>query len=95
MLGMEVPAVALKLAVAAPAATLTDAGTVSRALLLPSVTVEPVMGAFSVRATVQVLSAPWPRLAGRQATLETRTGARRLTAAVWELAPSVAVMAAL
>ena len=38
---MEAAAVALKLALAAPAATVTEAGTVSDVLLLASVTVEP------------------------------------------------------
>jgi hypothetical protein len=72
--------------VVVPAATVTEDGTVSKALLLPSVTVEPPVGAFPVRVTVQLLTAPSPRLGGTQATLET-SGARRLMVAVWELAP--------
>ena len=57
MVGMEEPAVALKVAVVAPAATVTEAGTVSRALLLASVTLVPPVGAAWVTVTVQVLTA--------------------------------------
>jgi hypothetical protein len=92
---MEAAAVALKVAVVAPAATVTDAGTVSSALLLASVTLEPPVGAVWVRVTVHVLMALCPRLVGLQATLETSTGASRLIVAVWELLPRVAVTVAL
>jgi len=95
LLAIEAAAVALKVAVVAPAATVIDAGTASRVLLLASVTLEPPVGAFSVRVTVQVLAALWPRLVGMQATPETSTGARRLRVAVWELLPRVAVTVAL
>jgi hypothetical protein len=54
---MDEEAVALKVAVIAPAVTVTDAGTVSRALLLERVTLDPPVGAFCVRVTVQVLTA--------------------------------------
>ena len=57
MLAMVAAAVALKVAVVAPADTVTEAGTVSRALLLASVTLEPPAGAVWVRVTVQVLTA--------------------------------------
>ncbi len=79
----------------APAATVTDNGTVSAALLLASVTLEPPAGAVWVSVTVQVLTALCPRLVGLQATPETRTGASRLMAAVCELMPRVAVTVAL
>jgi hypothetical protein len=79
---MEEDAVALKVAVVAPEATVTDAGTVSRALLLESVTVEPPEGAVCVKVTVQVLTPLWFRLAGLQARVETSTGASRLIVAV-------------
>ena len=91
---MEELAVALKVAVVAPAATVTEVGTVSKALLLASVTLVPPVGAARVRVTVQVLTALWPRLDGVQATPETRPGAERPTVAVWELTPSVAVTVA-
>lgn len=45
MVAMLADAVALNVAVVAPAATVTDAGTVSRVLLLASVTAEPPTGA--------------------------------------------------
>jgi hypothetical protein len=55
---MEAAAVALKLAVVAPAATETAAGTVSRTLLLASVTLAPPAGAAWVSATAHVLRPP-------------------------------------
>ena len=95
MLAIEAAAVALKVAVVDPDATVTDAGTVSKALLLASVTLDPPAGAVWVRVTVQVLTALWPRLAGTHATPETSTGATRPIMAVWELVPRVAVTVAL
>ena len=92
---IEAPAVALKVEVVAPAATVTDAGTVSEALLLASVTAEPPAGAAWVSVTVQVAAALCPRLAGAQARPDTRTGASRPTVAVCELVPRVAVTFAL
>ena len=86
---------ALKVALVAPAATVTDAGTVSEVLLLASVTTEPPVGAVWVRVTVQVLTALEPRLVGLQATPEKSTDATRLIVAVWELPPRVAVTVAL
>ncbi|MGO9256250.1 MAG: hypothetical protein ACLQU1_08115 [Bryobacteraceae bacterium] len=50
----RVPVVALKLAVVAAAATVTDAGTVSEVLLLDRVTTAPPAGAAWVKVTVQV-----------------------------------------
>jgi len=91
LLAIEAAAVAVKLPVVAPDATVTDAGTVNKALLLPSVTLDPAAGADWVRVTVQELVALCPRLVGLQATLETSTGARRLIVAVRELVPRVAV----
>ncbi len=88
-------AVALKVAVVAPAATVTNAGTVSEALLLASVTLNPPVGAVWVSVTVQVLTALCPRLVGLQAAPETSTGASRLMVAVCELPPRVAVTVAL
>src|ERR1039457_1760963 len=58
-----VPAVAVKVAVVDPAATATDPGTVSAAVLLDSATVPPP--AF-VSVTVQLLMPPLPSVAGVQ-----------------------------
>ena len=85
----------MNVAVVAPAATVTVPGTVSKALLLPSVTLDPPAGAVCVNVTVHVLTALCPRLVGLQATPDTSTGATRLIAAVFELVPSVAVTVAL
>ena len=94
MLAIEAAAVAPKVAVVAPTATVTEAGTVSDALLLASVTFDPPAGAVWVRVTVHVLTALCPRLVGLQARVETRTGASRLIVAVCELLPRVAVTVA-
>ena len=95
MLVIEAAAVVLNVAVVAPAATVTDAGTVSRALLLASVTLDPPVGAAPVSVTVHVPAALCPRLAGLQTSVEISPGARRLTVAVVELVPRVAVTIAL
>jgi len=92
---IEAAAVALKLAVVAPATTVTNAGTVSKALLLASVTADLPAGAVWVSVTVHALTAPCPRFVGLQDTPETRTGAARAIVAVCELPPRVAVTAAL
>ena len=85
MEAMEAAAVAVKVAVVAPAATVTEAGTVSRVLLLASVTAAPPERAGWVVVTVQELVALWPRLVGVQTTPDTSTGASRPMAAVCEL----------
>jgi hypothetical protein len=97
LLVIEAAAVALNVAVVAPAGTVTDAGTASEALLLASATLDPPVGALWVSVMVQVLIALWPRVAGLQVTAETSTGATsatRLMVAVCELLPNVAVMVA-
>jgi hypothetical protein len=81
LLAIEAAAVALNVAVVAPAATVTDAGRVSEALPLASVTPDPPAGAVWVSVTVHVPIALCPRLAGVQATPDTSTGATRLTVA--------------
>ena len=78
--------VALKVAVVAAAAAVTDAGTVSSALPLARVTMAPPAGAALLRVTVQVVEAFGPRLVGLQATEDTSVGATRLTVLVAELA---------
>ena len=95
MLAIVAAAVALNVAVVAPGATVADAGTVSEALLLARVTLDPPVGAVCVSVTVHVLTALCPRLVGLQATPETSTGANRLIVAVWELLPRLAVTVAL
>lgn len=54
LLGIEAEAVALKVALVAPEATVMEEGNVSRPLLLPSVTLAPPVGAAEFRLTVQV-----------------------------------------
>ena len=75
------PAVAVKVAVVAPEATVTDAGTVSSALLSDTVTVVAAVAAFD-SVTVQVLPAADPKLVGEHATEVSVTGATRLMVAV-------------
>jgi hypothetical protein len=77
--------VALKVTDVAPAATVTDEGTVRVELLLDNVTLAPPVGAGCVRATVQVLKVFGPRLVGVQTSEDINTGATRLTAAVAEV----------
>ena len=91
MLAIEAAAVALKVAVVTPGATVTDAGTVSRALLVASVTLDPFVGAVAVSVTVHVPAALCPRLAGLQVSVNINTGADRLSVVVVEAPPRVAV----
>jgi len=86
--------VAVKVAVVELAATVTDAGTVSRALLSDTVTVVAALGAFD-RVTVQVLLAEEFRLVGEQASDVSVTGATKLMVAVCETPLRVAVTVAL
>jgi hypothetical protein len=80
------PVVAPKVAVVAPAATLTEVGMVSIALLSESATLSPPVEAALVKVTVQVLEALGPRLLGTQARDETSTeAATKLTLALAEL----------
>ena len=81
---LMVAVVALKVAVVAAAATVTDAGTVSVGSVLVRVTLAPPVGAAWVRVTVQVLEEFGPRLVGLQASEEI-TGATRLMLALAEL----------
>jgi hypothetical protein len=82
---MMAAAVALKVAAAAPAAIVNEAGTMSEELLLARVTTEPPVGATPLRVTVHVLTALWLRLIGLQAIEETSTVATRLIVALAEL----------
>jgi len=82
---VRVPVVAVKVAVVAAAATVTEAGTVSAVVLLDSVTEAPPVGAAFVRVTVHVEEPFEERLVGLQASVDINTGAVRLTVAVAEL----------
>ena len=75
----------MKVADLAPAATVTEAGTVRAELVLDKVTIAPPVGAGWVRVTVQVLEEMGPRLMELQASEETSTGAARLIVAWAEL----------
>jgi hypothetical protein len=68
LLAIVAAAVALNVAVVAPAATTTDAGTVSEALLLASVMLDPPAGAAWVNVTVHLLVAPPLSDVGEQVT---------------------------
>ena len=85
------PAVALKVADVAPAATVTEAGVVSKALLLDKDTELPPAGAALVSVTVHVLIAPEARLEGLQVSDERITGATRFSVALREAPFSVVV----
>jgi hypothetical protein len=77
--------VALKVADEAPAATVTDAGTVRVELVLVRVTAAPPVGAALVSVTVQVLEELGPRLVGLQARELTAADATRLIITLAEL----------
>jgi len=89
-----VPAVAVKVALEEPAATVTEAGTVRAATLLESDTAAPPDAAAADNATVQVEVAPVARLAGTQDSELKTTGANSETEAVWETPLKVAVTTA-
>jgi hypothetical protein len=65
-----VAAVAVNVAVVAPEATITDDGTVSRALLLASATVDPPAGAAALIEAVQVEEPPPVSVFGLQVSAE-------------------------
>jgi hypothetical protein len=62
---------ALNVAEVDPAATVTEAGTVSAVLLLKRVTIDPPVGAAVVSVRVQILTAPPPNVPGAHVTEET------------------------
>jgi hypothetical protein len=62
---------AVNVAVEAPASTVTEAGTLTEALLEDSATVEPLAGAGAEIVTVHVALAPDSILAGEHVTLDT------------------------
>ena len=92
-MGIALEAVALKVAVVSPEATVTDVGIVRRELLVASVTLV-VLEVFLLSLTVQVLLSLCLRLAGTQKTFETCNGACSAIVALCELDPAVAVTVA-
>ena len=93
-MAMEEPALTEKVAEVAPAATVTEAGTVRAALSSERETALPPVGAALVRVTVQVLEAPAARLVGVQAREERAVEATREREAVRDTPPKEAVMVA-
>ena len=94
LLVVIVEAVAEKVAEVAPAATVTEAGRVNKALFLDRETTAPPTGAGLLRATVQVLPAPEVRVAGVQLRPVSRVGASRLREKVAVPPAAEAVMVA-
>jgi hypothetical protein len=90
---MDDDAVELKVPVVDPAATVIDAGTLNRLLLLVSITAEPLAGATCDSVTVQVLTPEGPRFDGLHPRPEI-TGATRLIVAVCWLLPNFAATVA-
>jgi hypothetical protein len=82
-----VAVVAVKVAEADAAGTVTDGGTERVVLVLVIVTFTPPAGAGLDNVTVQVPVEFDPRLVGLQVSEVTRTGATRETAALAEVAP--------
>jgi hypothetical protein len=89
-----VPAVAVKVALEEPAATVTEAGTVRAATLLESATAAPPEAAAADSVAVQVDVAPAARLTGTQDN-GLKTAANNEIETVWELLFSAAVITAL
>ena len=79
---VNVPALAVKPVLLAPAAAVTELGTVKAALLLASVIVAPPVGAAWFSVTVQFAAEPELRLLGLHATAVTTKGATSVKLAV-------------
>ncbi len=90
----RIPAVAAKVLVIAPAATVTVVGRLSALAVLESATAVPPGLAALVSVTVQVAFAPGPRVAGSQDSAATLGGVSRAMDVETELPFSVAVMVA-
>jgi hypothetical protein len=93
---VTVPAVAVKFAVVAPAATVADAGTASAALFEESVTADPPAGAACDKVTVQFEVPPDRTADGEHCNPETvvTPGGVAVTEAVFEVPFTVAVTVA-
>jgi len=88
------PAVAEKVPVVAPEATVIFAGTGSAALLLDRLTVIPLPVAALVSVTVHVVLCPPDTLFGEQATDDNCGGADALSVKVWDIPAALAVSSA-
>ena len=90
------PAVAVNVAVLLPAATVTEAGTVSAVLVSEMETDKPPVGAALFNPRVQMVEAPEDTVAGEQLSVEGTAGAMRLKEAlavvVFRVAVSPAVL---
>ena len=82
---VKVPAVAVKVAAVAPAATVTDTGTVSAAILLDNEITAPPVGAVWDKLTVHVEVLPVPRRAGVQDSELTTAGGISEIVAVFDV----------
>ena len=89
------PAVALKVVLFCPAATVAVLGTLTLALLLERATIAPPEGAAAVKLTVQVALPGALTVAGKQLTLLSWVAAARLSVAGWLWPLRLAVMVAL
>jgi hypothetical protein len=86
-----VPAVAVKVALEEPDATVTEAGTARAATLLESDNAAPPGPAAVDNVAVQVEVVPAARLVGAQDSELKTAGANSESEAVWETPPKVAV----
>jgi hypothetical protein len=89
-----VEAETVKLADSVPAPTVTEEGTVSKALFLDRATAMPPTGAGLLRATVQVVLAAEVRVAELQPRPVTKVGATRLSGKLAEVPAEEAVIVA-
>ena len=94
-MALMVPVVTVKVPAVAPAATVTELGTVKVGLVFDSVMLAPPAGAACVRVTVQVLDELGPRLLGPHDNAATWTAAVKLTVALAALLLYMAVIFAL
>ena len=88
----KAPVVAVNVAEVRPAVTVTDAGTVNVAFVLPNVTAAFPAGAAFVSVTVQFVDEFGPILGGLQTRDDTSTDAVRLMVAPLELLLYVAAI---
>lgn len=90
---LTVAVVAWNVPLLAPALIVTLAGTVSAPVLLESVTDDTAVAGF-VRVAVQVAACADPSVPGEQLNDDSRTGATRISEAVWETPLAFAVTTA-